>query len=192
MRQVESARAKGFTLFGCNNVWRDVPDLALLYACNEGWWVNYWSDELAKYPAQKWTANKVAAQKYGLNWIDERDSPGLSSDPTVIHHGHGSGFSLLNLAYLAGAKQIVLLGYDCKYASNYSGTDRRPGSTPRHYFGEYPSALQHWPIYSVKNGIHVDMLKLWESVAVQNAVEIINCSPDSAIECFRKARIEDV
>lgn len=193
-QQADVARAKGFTLFGCNNVWKDVPDLALLYACNEGWWNHYWSDELAKYPAQKWTTNKVAAQKYGLNWIDEKDAPGLSADPECIHHGHGSGFTMVNLAFLMGASRIVLLGYDLKYAADYKGQDRNPGSTPRHYFagGEYPSALRHWPFWSIERGVHVEMLKIYQSVADQGLVEIVNCSPGSALECFPKMRIEDV
>ena len=191
-RQADIARAKGFTLFGCNNVWRDVPDLAVLYACNEGWWAHYWSDELAKYSAEKWTTNQVAAKKFGLNLIAEIDRAGLSSDEAYVHHGHGSGYTLVNLAYLMGAERIILLGYDCKFAPDYDGQAMKVGSSPRHYFGEYPSALHHWPYFSIKNGIHVEMLRLWESVAKQNAVEIVNCSAGSAIECFPKARIEDV
>lgn len=192
LQQVEAARQKGFVLFGCNNVWRDVPDLSLLYACNEGWWVQYWSDDLAKYPAEKWTTNRVAAKKYGLNWIDERDSTGLSRDPSYVHHGHGSGYTMLNLAHLMGAARVVLLGYDCKYAPDYNGTDHKPGSTPRHYFGEYPSALLHWPIFSLKDGVHVEMVKLYASVAMQNSVEVVNCTPGSAIDCFPRREIESL
>jgi hypothetical protein len=192
LEQIAAARAKGFTLFGCNRVWEIVPDLALLYGCNEGFWAHYWASELAKYPAQKWTTNKAAAEKFGLNWIRERDERGLSANPSYVHHGHGSGYTMVNLAYLMGADRIVLLGYDCKYAADYSAKDLYPGSTPRHYFGEYPSALLHWPITSVKRGVHVEMLKLWKSVADQGAVEIVNCTPGSAIDCFPRADIESL
>jgi hypothetical protein len=192
LQQVETARRKGFVLFGCNNVWESVPDLAVHYACNEGWWVHYWSDALAKHPASKWTVNKVAAQKYGLNWIAEKDAPGLSQDPAVIHHGHGSGFTMLNLAYLMGASRIVLLGYDLKYAPDYNGTDKKVGKTPRHFFGEYPSALLHWPIFSVKDGVHVELVKLYESVAAQGLVEIVNCTPGSAATCFPMMTVDEL
>lgn len=164
----------------------------MLYACNEGWWVHCWSDELARYPADKWTTNQVAAKKFSLNLIAEIDRPGLSSDEAYVHHGHGSGYTMVNLAYLMGAERIVLIGYDCKFAPDYDGQNMRVGSSPRHYFGEYPSALKHWPYFSIKHGVHVEMLKLWESVAKQGAIEIVNCSMDSAIECFPKVRIEDV
>jgi hypothetical protein len=193
LQQIDAARQKGFVLFGCNNVWNDVPDLSLLYACNEGWWVHYWNTtELPLYPAEKWTTNKVAAQKFGLNWIAEKDAAGLSTDPRRIHHGHGSGYTMLNLAFLMGASRIVLLGYDCKYAPDYSGKDLKVGSSPRHYFGEYPSALLHWPITSVKKGVHVEMVKLYQTVADQGAVEIVNCTPGSAIDCFPRCDIEEV
>lgn len=184
LEQIDCAREKGFVLFGCNNVWECVPDLAVLYACNAAWWTFYWSDRLAAYPAQKWTTSREAAQKFKLSWIAERDRFGLSSDANRIHHGHGSGYSMLNLAYLMGAARIVLLGYDLKYAPDYSGEDKRAGSLPRHYFGEYPSGLLHWPKVSVKDGVHVGLIKYYERVAEQNLIEIVNCTPRSALTCF--------
>jgi hypothetical protein len=192
LRQVEAARRKGFVLFGCNNVWRDVPDLSLLYACNLGWWAHYWCEELKQYPAEKWTTNKVAADKFSLNWIAEKFDYGLSNNPRIVHHGHGSGYTMLNLAYLMGASRILLLGYDCKYAPDYDGKQRNVGGAPRHYFGEYPRTLQHWPSVQVKNGVHVEMVSLYASVAMQNAVEIVNCTPGSAIDCFPRADIEQL
>lgn len=191
LEQIETARQKGFTLFGCNRVWEIVPDLAVLYGCNVNFWTTYWSDALASHPAEKWTTNREAADKFGLNWIAERNARGLSSDPTVIHHGHGSGYSLVNLAYLMGASRIVLLGYDLRYAPDYDGRDKVAGSTPRHYFGEYPSALLHWPKVSVKGGVHVELVRLYESVAKQGLIEIVNCTgPNSALECFPRMDID--
>jgi hypothetical protein len=192
LEQISQARRKGFTLVGCNNVWQIVPDLAVLYACNLQWWQHYWSLELAEHPAAKWTTNREAATSYGINWIAERNAPGLSAAPGVVHHGHGSGFTLLNLAYLLGAERIVLLGYDLTYASDYDGRARQAGSTPRHYFGEYPAELQHWPSVKVQQGRHVELIGLYESVAAQGLVEIINATPGSALDCFPRMSIADV
>lgn len=188
LSQIESAQRKGFTLFGCNNVWQ-LCRLSVHYACNKAWWDHYWSD-VADDPAEKWTCNRAAADRYGLNWVAEKNARGLSSDPDVVHHGHGSGYTLLNLAYLMGAERIVLLGYDMKYASDYNGHAQQTGSGPRHYFGEYPSQLQHWPKMRVKNGIHEELVELYRSVAAQGLVEVINCTPDSAIDCFRREHID--
>lgn len=165
-----------------------MPDLAVLWGTNGAFWDHYWP-EAQHHPAEKWTVNVEAAERYGLNWIAEKNAKGLSSDPALIHHGHGGGYSMLNLAYLMGAERIVLLGYDLKYASDYDGHTQRIGSGPRHYFGEYPSDLQHWPKMKVKNGIHEELVEFYRSVAAQNLVEIINCTPDSAIDCYPRADI---
>ena len=191
LQQVDAARDKGFALAGCNNVWQIVPDLELLYACNESWWTTYWSPELAAHPAAKWTTNREAAAAYGLNWIAERNAPGLSSDPNIVHHGHGSGFTLLNLAFLLGAARIVLIGYDLAYSRTYDGKARQIGDSPRHYFGEYPKSLQHWPSARVQAGVHVELIALYESVAKQGLVEIINCS-GGVMDCFPRMNIDDV
>jgi hypothetical protein len=190
--QIYIARKKGFTLFGCNRIWEIVPDLALLYGCNRQFWSHYWCDALANHPCEKWTTNEEAAKEFGLNWIAEKNARGLSTDPSIVHHGHGSGYTLLNLAYLQGAQRIILLGYDLKYAPDYDGRAQHIGSSPRHYFGEYPSELQHWPSVKVKAGKHIELLELYESVAKQNVVEIINCTPGSAIESFPMRGIDAV
>jgi hypothetical protein len=191
LQQVEAARSKGFVLFGINRVWEIVPDLAVLWGTNAAFWRYYWSAELEAYPADKWTVSREAADEFGLNWTAEKNAPGLSTDPNVIHHGHGGGFSVLNLAYLMGAQRIALLGYDLRYAPDYDGATRDIGSTPRHYFDEYPRELQHWPSKQVRNGVHVELLSLYESVAKQNAVEIVNCTgPNSALTCFPMRSIE--
>lgn len=186
LQQIESARDKGFALFGCNNTHQIVPDLAVLFATNSQWWDHYWGrdDSPREHRCEKWTNNRESAERYSLNYIRSWDAPGLSQNPKRIHHGHSSGFCLLNLAYLLGAERIVLLGYDMKYAPDYNGRERQIGSSPRHYFGEYPSALLHWPKVSVKDGVHVDLVQQYASVAMQGLVEIINCTPDSAITCF--------
>lgn len=188
-RQIEIAREKGFGLFGCNRVW-EIAELDLLYGCNKEFWNYYWGRGLKDCQAEKWTTNKEAAERYGLNHIGEVDRKGLSKDPSYVHHGHGSGYTLLNLAYLKGAERVVLLGYDLKYAQDYDGYNQIPGSGPRHYFGEYPEVLQHWPKLEVRQGVHVGLLELYETVKRQGAVEVVNCTPGSAITCFDSVSID--
>ena len=190
--QIETARRKGFALAGCNRLWEIVPDLELLYGCNRQFWEHYWCGALARHQAQKWTTNREAADLFDLNWIAEKNAPGLSTDPTIVHHGHGSGYTALNLAFLMGAMRIVLLGYSLAYPRDYDGKARRIGSGQRHYFGEYPSQLQHWPSVKIRDGVHVEMLDLYRSVADQGLVEIINCTPGSALTCFPVMDIADV
>jgi hypothetical protein len=183
MEQVAVARSKGFALYGCNLTFRDVPDLAVLHACNTQFW-DFYADELKGHPAQKWTTRPEAAARYPwLNYISEIDRPGLSADPRVLHHGHSSGYQLVGLAYHHGAARILLIGFDLRFPSGYDGRNRIAGGK-RHYFGdgEYPAPLQHWPSVQVRNGVHVELVELYRSVHEQGLVEIINCTPGSALE----------
>ena len=181
IEQIDTARRKGFRLFGCNNVFTLAPDIELLYGCNYQWWDCYWN-EVRDLPCEKWTANKTASLAFGINWIAEKNAPGLSVDRDVIHHGHGSGYSLVSMAYRAGAKRIILLGYDLKYAPDYDGRSQQAGSTPRHFFGEYPPSMRHWPSIKISAGVHVELVDLYKSIHDQGLVEIINCTPGSALE----------
>jgi len=190
LQQVDVARKKGFDLYVCNNAYQLAHDASLLYGCNAKWWHHYWPS-VRSLPCEKWTTNKEAAQTYGLNWIAETNKPGLSTDPSVIHHGHGSGYSLVSMAHRAGADRIVLLGYDLKYASDYDGKQQQVGSTPRHFFHEYPELMQHWPSVSVKGGVHVELVELYRSIKEQGLIEIINCTPGSALnDCYPFVDIE--
>jgi hypothetical protein len=168
-----------------------VPDAELLHGCNWQWWASRW-ETVKHLPADKWTTNGKAAAEFDINWIAEVNKPGLSTDPDLLHHGHSSGYQLLGMAYRAGAERILLLGYDMKYAPDYDGKAKQIGSGPRHFFGEYEPALQHWPSVMVQRGVHIELLDLYRSVAKQGLVEIVNCSPGSALTCFPNRDIRDL
>jgi len=178
--QVHRARAK-YPLYGCNNAFKVAPDIELLYACNMAWWVHYW-DEVKDLPCEKWTTSQEAAKRFGINWIAEKNERGLSESPNLIHHGHGSGYSLVSMAHRHGFNRIYLLGYDLKYAPDYDGRNHQVGSTPRHFFGEYPSSMRHWPKQSVHKGVHTELVDLYKSIKEQGLVELVNCTPGSALE----------
>ena len=180
-QQVDIARDKGFHLYVCNNAYQLAPDAELLYSVNFEWWAYYW-DEVKRLPCEKWTTNEAAAKAFHINHIAEKNAPGLSTDPNVIHHGHGSGYSLVSMAHRNGADRVILLGYDLKYAPDYDGRARQVGSGPRHFFGEYPASMQHWPSVQVKDGVHVELVELYRSIKEQGFIELQNATPGSALE----------
>ena len=197
--QVETARQKGFELYGCNLIYEMVPDLTLFYSVNYAFYEHYWDKGLSEHTAEKWTTNaKVASHFDGMHWIAEppgtpsEHRPGLSTDPKMIHHGHGSGGSLVSMAHRNGADRIILLGYDMQYAPDYDGRAQQIGSSDRHYFGEYPQSMQHWPSEKVDRGKHVELIEWYRSIHTQGLVEVVNCTPDSAIDCFEAISIEDI
>ena len=100
---------------------------------------------------------------------------GLGEDR--VHFGGNSGFQAINLAYLWGAKRIVLLGFDGKAVG---GKD--------HWFGQHPQGLTQVQPYS----LWLDHFPQLAYDLKREGVEVINCSPDSAITCFKGADIETV
>jgi len=182
------------SVFGMNHVWRDFPTLDVFLSCNPEYYDTQWERGLKDLAAEKWTWHKPTALKYGIRHIGGRWGDGFSTDPRVIHYGHGSGFQLPQIAYHAGFRRLLLCGYDMRYAEDYDGKNHRVGSSPRHYFGEYEDKqLNHWPSVKVRNGVHVELIQQFEKVKRLNPeVEIINCSPGSAMTCFPMANLVDL
>lgn len=152
--------------FGVNNAYEFGLDVHL--ACNIEWWDYYGAD----FPGHKWTWDKATAEKYGINYIAGRWADGLSTDPNYIHYHHGSGPQIVNLALHYGCKTMLLIGWDMRY------------SAKRHYFGEYPAPLQHWP-RTGPNGELAGLIREMETIRPADyGIEIINCTPGSALKCY--------
>lgn len=95
---------------------------------------------------------------------------GLSMDPERIVTGRHSGFQALNLAVLAGANTIILLGYD--------GAPAADGRT--HWHGGHPTPSA---------GIFEHIRRSFSAVEREleaAGVTVLNCSPGSAINSFPK------
>ena len=122
-----------------------------------------------------WTQDIQAKKEFGLNWVYGRSLSGVGHD--CVHFGGNSGYQAMNLAYLWGAKRLVLLGFDCK---KVGGKD--------HWFGQHPKGLTQVQPYEIWQKHFEQMAKEFADLGV----EVINCSPDSALTCFKTAAIESL
>jgi hypothetical protein len=128
--------------------------------------------------AEKWTqvhndAARKFAQELGLHTKPGAGRSGLGRDK--IHHGGNSGYQAINLAYLLGATRIILLGYDMSSAKG------------QHFFGSHPP--------SMANGNYKDYIPRFDGLAKdldREGVEVINCTPDSALTQFVKCDLEAI
>jgi len=171
-------QCKGFKTFGINRAYQF--DVDVMLACNFDFWDHYWND-IKKFKCHKWTPRIESAKKYGINYIEEIWRPGLSTDNNFIHAHHGSGPQILNLALHYGVKRMALIGWDMKFPGKVSD---REYTEKRHYFGEYPAQLQHWPRTGI-NGEMTGLIKEVETIKPSDyGIEIINCTPESALKCF--------
>lgn len=114
----------------------------------------------------------------GRLWLlkQEGEEKVISDKQNSLKTGQNSGFQAINLAILAGARRIVLLGFDM------NATEKKV-----HWFGDHPiqtpvSNFSAWLPYFPKLAKAVKPL----------GVDIINCTPGSAIRCFPMRDLESV
>jgi len=167
--QLAYVKGKALTI-AINTTYKAAPWATMLYACDLKWW--NWHDGAFDFEGLRVTTDVDAANLYDIAYIPGIPEPGLSTDPCAIHTGSNSGYQAINLAALLGAKRVLLLGYDMKIAKNGAS----------HWHGDHPDK-QRSP-YQL-------FLDCFDTIAEQNPdIEIINCTPGSALDCFDKSTIE--
>ena len=108
------------------------------------------------------------------------NKPGLSLNRAIIHQGANSGYQAINLAVHFGVKRIILLGYDMK-----EGPDGQ-----KHHHAEHPKGMCNPAASNYKRWI--ENFGTMELDLNRARVEVINCTPGSALECFPMAKLEEV
>lgn len=179
LRGFDYSKLAGQKVIGINQACVYVPNLTAMYWADEDWAArNY--DTLSADPCKlRFCGRMHVADTVLLNGIKTlcdatplviTGSTGLSAN---INHvcGNNSGSHAINLCINAGAKRIVLLGFDMK---------------PKHWHSDYTLAYDQ----SVYDGFLESINSI---AAVKPAdVEIINCSMDSTIEVFPKVAFDDL
>ena len=166
--QVESVKRSGHPLVVVNDGYKLAPWAFMLYACDRQWW-RWHEDTALKFKGLKVTVSDVAAELYrtkGLMWLPGEWENGFSQDPTRVYYGKSSGYQAANIAYLAGARRILLLGFDLRSIEGKN-----------HWFGEHPNkVVSHYPGF----------VRIWETVpkTIHGDCEIINVTPGSALKIF--------
>lgn len=159
----------GAAIFGCNDTFKAVPFLDVLYAA-DGNWIKHNHEAVAAYRGdpQLWTVDKCA-DDFGWNRIENfGDKRGLSANPVYINTGCNSGYQLINLAYLMGARRIILVGYDLTVRN---GQRRFSGPNP----WEKPSNRDNpYPKWAVK----------FDTIEEQLPGLVWNATPGSLITAF--------
>ena len=156
-------------IYAVNNTYQLAPWADVLYACDKEWWDTYKPD----FKGEKWTINKDACEKYGLNHIDY-DSQLIFSDKDIIATGNNSGFQAMNLAYLHGYKRIILLGFDYM-------------NSGQHFFGRHPHGLNKSP--DMRRW--VKHMRKAQPIMESLGIEVINCTRETAIDCFPQMPITE-
>jgi hypothetical protein len=158
-----------------------VPALApwadILYAADAKWWRHY-HERALKFAGRKVTIRDTLPwpELYSLKQSIEHSS--FDPRPTHLVSGGNSGYQAIHLAVHLGAKRIVLLGFDMK-----EGPHRR-----RHWFGNHPGRLNSRGSFST----WLRAFDKFAKVLKMKEIDVVNCTPDTALRSFRRARLEEV
>ncbi len=162
-----------------NSTWQKAPAADVIYAGDFMLWKQSIAGIRKSAFVKKdalWTCDRSAAERFGLNWIKGVNRLGLSRDLRMIHTNGNSGAQAINLAYLFGARKILLLGFDMKLGPNGE----------RHHHPDHPAPL-------VQSQTFDAWLHKFEYLAKElkeAGCEVINCTTDTALTCFPRSTIE--
>lgn len=156
-----------------NTTFRRAPWADVLYACDAPWWRLHHAEVQQVFNGALWTQDKEATREFGVNCVESMNLPGLGKRTGVIHQGANGGYQAVNLAFQAGAKKIILLGFDMQ---------------GNHWHGPYTNGLPN-----TAPNLFSSWIKNFERLAAdlaQAGVDVVNCSPGSALKSFPVASLE--
>lgn len=144
-------------------------------------------DAFARFPGQKVTIRQYGntpggkekrATEYGPSVFILRNygCDGMSERPDGLHTGKNSGYQALQIAAHAGARRVLLLGYDMRFVGGRSHShDGHRERTGESSYGEYARKF-----HTIEQPLR------------QMGVEVLNCTPGSLIGSFKHAKLAEV
>ncbi len=191
----EARKAGKARIFAANRA-HELFDCDVLAAINSAFYPLWW-DSIKDKHCDKWTTSlgtsRIPAvdltEKYPeVQYIDARLKAGLSKDPSYVHYHHTTGAMLINIAYLYGCTRLILIGFDMRYQGKVNDTKY---NKPRRYLGEDAITQKHWMKTDAKGDWH-NVIPGFKTInPADYGIEIINCTPDSALRCFPMMNLDE-
>lgn len=172
---LEYVRERGWKIATCNNAVNYCPDTSLHHAHDYRWWRAYY--ELARQTgATLTTTNRTAAREFKLRHFRfQRGGRWQDAPDAVAAGGPLSGLQLIQLAVkLGGASRVILLGYDMQHTGGMA-----------HCHGDHPAGWRNADDLG-------DKLRHFKDLAMTSPVPIINCTRETAIDCFPRMQVDMV
>jgi hypothetical protein len=157
------------------------PFADVLYAGDEPWWKEYMPKVKRQgFSGELWTGSFGARARFPeLRLIPTSMAiRGLPRQSGVLGHGGNSGYQVAGLAalFVGPTGKITLLGYDMKRTRGKS-----------HHHGDHPRPLNSLGNYRV----WVDRFGVLATDLEKAGYDVVNCTRDTALKCFRFATLEE-
>lgn len=173
----ELVTRSGRAVYAVNDAYKLFPSATALYACDLEWW-DLHRPGFAAW--RMWTTNDEAARRYGLQHIPGKHFLSarkcFNADGDWIVYGGNSGFQALNLAYLLGVRDAVLLGFDMGHESD----------EPSHFFGDHPQSIRRSSPFKM----WINHFNLAAPEIAAAGMTVVNASRKTRLECFPRAELE--
>ncbi len=170
VRQTDNTR-----VIAVNTSFRKAPWADVVYAGDHLWWKIHIAEIKKVSRAALWTCDSGSADRWKINRVRAANKEGLGLG--AVHMGGNSGYAAINLAFLWGARKIVLLGFDMK-----------PGEGgQKHWHLDHPEPLTQRQLFD--EWIH-KFKKMAEDLKARGVL-VVNCTPDSALPWFPLAALGD-
>lgn len=156
--------------------WADV-----LYAADRLWWKMNEAAAVA-FPGLKVTIEDASPlRRYfrheAVHVLQNSGTSGYEDRPTHMRTGRNSGYQAVHLAAKFGATRILLCGFDMQEGANGRA----------HWFGDH----QYRPQFASPYHLFMREFERGAPEFAKRGIEIINCTPGSALKCFPYQPIED-
>jgi hypothetical protein len=151
----------GVPIIAVNDSWRAAPFCLAVCAGDREWWAVNRRDVPAG--ARRFSFLQVVAQEFGLEHFR-----GLAPG------SHNSGQRAIELAYILGARRILLVGYDCSLSRGI------------HWHGPHTGLRNPTP-----GSVAAWRREYDRTAAALVGVDIINCSRHTELTAFPRGMLED-
>lgn len=166
----DTVRAAAIPTIVVNNTHRLAPWADMLYAADTEWWAHPSNADAANFRGLKVSVG----QHPGVLRLRNTGLEGYDPEPGAVRTGSNSGYQAVHIAIQAGARRILLCGFDM------SGT---------HWHGRHLDGLRETS--QLHYGLFVERFRSIVEPAERLGVEILNCTPGSALPWFQKANLQD-
>lgn len=176
LANIDCASIEGGPIIALNNAYLLRPDADMIYFADRRWY--RWNrDDLHRFTGNLIVSRSFIPERDGgsrvrdIKWIGRSVENDLSREPDQIA-GWCSGANAINIAFLAGASRVVLLGFDMK-PGNWHTLHQTP-QTPSYFATRFLPSIE----------------KIGQQAA-QAGMGLINATPGSALTAFPMAQPRD-
>lgn len=163
---------KGKRIIVANNSYRLFPDAYFLFFMDyHEWYVHHKKELSESFKGRLVSTNHKTKELPEVLHLESNGNKGLSRNPGSITNGNNSGMGAVNLAFLLGAKTIVLIGFDMRLVNN------------EHNFHKDHFRPSPVPIDIYETSFLPNFSTMAEELKKEE-VEVWNATPESALKAF--------